>query len=164
MLVHGYPDNLRVWDKVSAALSREYLVIRYDVRGAGESDKPRRTRDYRLALLADDLQAVVDTLIPGREFHLIAHDWGSIQSWESVTGGPLQNRIRSYTSISGPCLDHVGFWLRKQLESTRFGRGNEGTPATYKFLVRVPVPSACNPGNGLESRPRQAMARVSEAS
>ena len=60
VLVHGYPDNLRVWDKVSAALSQEYLVIRYDVRGAGESDKPRKTRDYRLALLADDLQAVVD--------------------------------------------------------------------------------------------------------
>lgn len=143
VLVHGYPDNLQVWDKVSAALSQEYLVIRYDVRGAGKSGKPRKTRDYRLALLADDLQAVVDTLIPGREFHLIAHDWGAIQSWESVTGEPLQNRIRSYTSISGPCLDHIGFWLRKQLETPGLAGAakilQQLTSSWYVFLFQVPV-------------------------
>ncbi len=38
VLVHGYPDNHSVWDKVATALSREYLVIRYDVRGAGRPD------------------------------------------------------------------------------------------------------------------------------
>lgn len=143
VLVHGYPDNHRVWDKVTAALSQEYLVIRYDVRGAGESDKPKKTRDYRLALLADDLQAVVDTLIPGRGFHLLAHDWGSIQSWESVTGGPLQGRIRSYTSISGPCLDHVGFWIRKQLSTPGLSGAakvlQQLTNSWYIFLFQLPV-------------------------
>lgn len=143
VLVHGYPDNHQVWDQVASALSRDYLVIRYDVRGAGRSDKPRRTRDYRLAALAGDMQAVVDTLIPGREFHLVAHDWGSIQSWESVTGGPLQDRIRSYTSISGPCLDHVGFWIRSQLATP----GAEGlgkvlrqfASSWYVFLFQIPL-------------------------
>ena len=33
VLVHGYPDNHSVWDKVATALSEDYLVIRYDVRG-----------------------------------------------------------------------------------------------------------------------------------
>ena len=143
VLVHGYPDNHSVWDKVAAALSQEYLVIRYDVRGAGRSDKPARTRDYRLALLAKDLQAVVNAIIPDRPFHLVAHDWGSIQSWESVTDPDLQQRIRSYTSISGPCLDHVGFWIRNQIGSP----ANGGTTKVlrqlasswYVFLFQLPL-------------------------
>src|SRR5690606_18953313 len=143
VLVHGYPDNHSVWDKVATALSRKYLVIRYDVRGAGRSDKPARTRDYRLALLAKDLQAVVNAIIPDRSFHLVAHDWGSIQSWESVTDPDLQQRIRSYTSISGQCLDHVGFWIRNQIGSP----ANGGTTKVlrqlasswYVFLFQLPL-------------------------
>lgn len=143
VLVHGYPDNHSVWDKVTATLSQEYLVIRYDVRGAGRSDKPARTRDYRLSLLAKDLQAVVNAIIPDRPFHLVAHDWGSIQSWESVTDPELQQRIRSYTSISGPCLDHVGFWIRNQIGSP----ANGGTTKVlrqlasswYVFLFQLPL-------------------------
>ena len=81
---------------------------------AGRSDKPPRTRDYRMSQLAEDLTAVVTAVIADRPFHLAAHDWGSIQSWESVTHGPLKPHILSYTSISGPCLDHVAFWLRKK--------------------------------------------------
>ncbi|MBS8240374.1 alpha/beta fold hydrolase [Marinobacter lipolyticus] len=121
VLVHGYPDNHTVWDKVSEHLTDRYFVIRYDVRGAGRSDKPPRTRDYRMNQLAGDLAAVVDAVIPDQPFHLAAHDWGSIQSWESVTGGALKPRILSYTSISGPCLDHVAFWLRRNVTRLRDG-------------------------------------------
>jgi pimeloyl-ACP methyl ester carboxylesterase len=133
VLVHGYPDNHRVWDRVAADLSRDFLVIRYDVRGAGRSGKPRRTREYRLALLAQDLRAVVDTLIPGRPFHLVAHDWGAIQSWESATAPELASRLRSYTAISGPCLDHVGYWLRERLGGAP---GQGGTAQLLRQLGR----------------------------
>jgi len=121
ILVHGYPDNHSVWDPVARQLAEQYFVIRYDVRGAGRSDKPEHIRDYRLPLLAADLKAVADTLIPERDFHLAAHDWGSIQSWESVTTEPLKSRITSYTSISGPCLDHVSFWFRNRVTDLRKG-------------------------------------------
>lgn len=115
VLVHGYPDNQHVWDGVAEHLARDWFVVTYDVRGAGLSDRPARSRDYRMALLAADLQAVVDAVLPDRPFHLVGHDWGSIQTWESVTGGPIQSRILSYTTISGPCLDHVGHWLRSRI-------------------------------------------------
>ncbi len=114
VLVHGYPDNHRVWHPVAEILSARYFVIAYDVRGAGLSAAPSTQADYRMQRLAEDLVAVVDALIPGRRFHLAAHDWGSIQSWESVTGEALRPRIASFTSISGPCLDHVGYWLRER--------------------------------------------------
>lgn len=143
VLVHGYPDNHHVWDKVVKVLAPDFFLIRYDVRGAGLSDKPSRTRDYQLALLSGDLEAVVDQLIPGETFHLAAHDWGSIQSWESVTAGPLKQRILSYTSMSGPCLDHVGFWLREEgLDFTRSGAVKvvgQLASSWYVFLFQIPL-------------------------
>lgn len=52
---------------------------------------------------------------------MVGHDWGSIQSWEAVTDPRISRRIASYTSISGPCLDHVGFWLRARLSQRAAG-------------------------------------------
>lgn len=118
LLVHGYPDNNLVWKPVAERLAKTCFVIAYDVRGAGLSDAPIAVADYKMATLAQDLAAVVDTLIPGRRFHLAAHDWGSIQSWESVTTDRLRDRIASFTSISGPCLDHMGYWMRKRALNT----------------------------------------------
>lgn len=115
VLVHGYPDNHQVWQLVVPRLAERFYVIAYDVRGAGGSDVPTRLADYRMAQLSADLAAVVDALIPDRRFHLAGHDWGSIQSWESVTTEPLKSRILSFTTISGPCLDHVGVWMRKRV-------------------------------------------------
>ncbi|TLP72460.1 SDR family oxidoreductase [Pseudomonas nitroreducens] len=115
LFVHGYPDNHEVWLPLIRRLSGRYQLVAYDVRGAGESDKPRKTRDYRLELLSQDLKAVLDAVSPQRAVHLVAHDWGSIQTWESVTDPQLRARIASYTSVSGPCLDHVGFWMRDRL-------------------------------------------------
>jgi NAD(P)-dependent dehydrogenase (short-subunit alcohol dehydrogenase family)/pimeloyl-ACP methyl ester carboxylesterase len=115
VLVHGYPDNQHVWDAVVARLVGRYRIVTYDARGAGDSDAPLRTSDYKLDRLAADLKAVTDVVCPDRPFHLVAHDWGSIQSWESVTEPGMQRRIASFTAISGPCLDHVGYWLRRRL-------------------------------------------------
>jgi NAD(P)-dependent dehydrogenase (short-subunit alcohol dehydrogenase family)/pimeloyl-ACP methyl ester carboxylesterase len=115
ILVHGYPDTHRVWDDVAADLVADHHVVRYDVRGAGGSGRPERVRDYRLEHLADDLTAVADAVSPDRPVHVIAHDWGSIQSWEAVTRPGAEARIASYTSISGPCLDHIGHWARHRM-------------------------------------------------
>lgn len=115
VLVHGYPDSSQVWDSVAQTLAAKYYVITYDVRGAGESDAPAQASDYRLEILRQDLKAVTDALCPDRRFHLAAHDWGSIQSWESVTDPAMQSRIASFTTISGPCLDHAGHWMRRRL-------------------------------------------------
>lgn len=115
VLVHGYPDNSEVWHEMAPLLARDYYVIAYDVRGAGKSSSPKGMRNYTFARLTDDFIAVIDALSPGKPVHLIAHDWGSIQSWEFVTEARLRGRIASYTSCSGPCLDHVGHWMRARL-------------------------------------------------
>ncbi|MFL9883907.1 alpha/beta fold hydrolase [Paraburkholderia agricolaris] len=112
VLVHGYPDSAAVWEPVRAQLDARYRVISYDVRGAGASGAPETRAAYRLERLAADLAAVADATCGTRPFHLVGHDWGSIQSWEAVTDPDFKGRIASYTSISGPCLDHASFGLR----------------------------------------------------
>jgi NAD(P)-dependent dehydrogenase (short-subunit alcohol dehydrogenase family) len=47
--------------------------------------------------------------------HLLAHDWGAVATWHAVTGEWLRGRVASYTSISGPCLDHAAYWFRARL-------------------------------------------------
>ncbi|UBM12273.1 alpha/beta fold hydrolase [Cupriavidus metallidurans] len=113
VLVHGYPDNSHVWHGVAQALAGRFRVVAYDVRGAGTSDVPAGVADYRLERLADDFIAVIDAVSPDRPVHLVGHDWGSIQGWEFVTDPRLYGRIASFTSCSGPCLDHAARALRE---------------------------------------------------
>ncbi|MET9273414.1 alpha/beta fold hydrolase [Kribbella sp. NPDC003557] len=112
--VHGYPDNAALWGPVAELLADDFQVITYDVRGAGESDQPSRTSAYALDRLQEDFQVVVDQVSPDRAVHVLAHDWGSIQSWHFVTAPDLQDRITSFTSISGPSLDHAGYFMRRR--------------------------------------------------
>jgi NAD(P)-dependent dehydrogenase (short-subunit alcohol dehydrogenase family)/pimeloyl-ACP methyl ester carboxylesterase len=111
--VHGYPDDHRVWDGVVAILAQRYRVITYDVRGTGESDKPAGRSDYRMTQLVADLGAVLDAVSPDRPVHLLAHDWGAIHCWAAVCDPRFAERVASFTSISGPSLDHAGAWLRR---------------------------------------------------
>jgi pimeloyl-ACP methyl ester carboxylesterase len=56
---------------------------------------------------------VLDETSPDAPVHLVAHDWGSVQGWEAVTTKGLATRFASFTSISGPPLDHAGLWARE---------------------------------------------------
>jgi pimeloyl-ACP methyl ester carboxylesterase len=109
--VHGYPDNHAVWDGVAELLARDFHVAAYDVRGAGASDQPTVRRAYRIAQLVDDLATVLDVVSPDDPVHMVAHDWGSIQAWPAVADERFAKRIATFTSISGPSLDHARAWL-----------------------------------------------------
>lgn len=113
VLVHGFPDNSLIWTGIAERLMRRFYVVAPDVRGAGNSDIPARTRDYRMACLVEDLACVIDVVSPDHPVHLAGHDWGSIQCWEAVTTPLLQGCIASFTSISGPSLDHAAFWMQR---------------------------------------------------
>ena len=113
--IHGYPDNARVWDGVVELLRDRFHVVSYDVRGAGESGAPDSRAGYQLEQLEADVHSVIEAVSPDRPVHLLAHDWGSIQGWHCVTSARLQDRIASFTSISGPGLNQAARWLRSKL-------------------------------------------------
>lgn len=142
VFVHGYPDSHGVWDGLLAALGPATHAARYDVRGAGDSEAPRHLRGYRLEQLADDLFAVADSVSPDRPVHVVAHDWGSIQAWEAATDPRAAARIASFTTISGPCLDHTAYWCRERLRHPTPRRVaqllRQGAKSWYVLAFQVP--------------------------
>lgn len=140
VLLHGYPDNHLVWQGVAEGLANDYYVVSYDVRGAGGSSKPKGRKHYKFDMLNADFSAVVNALLPGRSFHLAGHDWGSIQGWEFVTANEDKDRILSYTTISGPCLDHMGYWFRDRLNADGAASMlKQGLSSWYIAMFQLPV-------------------------
>jgi pimeloyl-ACP methyl ester carboxylesterase len=112
LAIHGWPDNHRLWDPVAEELSRrQYNVVAFDVRGAGESSCPTKRSGYKFDQLVADIGAVIDSLGVDR-VHLLAHDWGSIQAWAAITDESVMDRVASLTSISGPHLAYARAFLR----------------------------------------------------
>ena len=115
VLVHGYPDTHRLWLPVAERLAADLRVVLYDTRGQGLSPTDASHEAFALPHLAADLMAVVDDASPDRPAHVVGHDWGSVQAWEAVCEPGAADRIASFTSISGPNLDHVAAWTRRTL-------------------------------------------------
>nr|WSY53479.1 SDR family oxidoreductase [Streptomyces sp. NBC_00886] len=144
VLVHGYPDSKEVWSEVATRLADRFHVVLYDVRGHGRSTAPQPLRGgFTLEKLTDDFLAVADAVSPDRPVHLVGHDWGSVQSWEFVTVRRTEGRIASFTSMSGPSLDHFGHWINKRLTRPtprRVGQLlGQGAKSWYVYLLHAPV-------------------------
>jgi pimeloyl-ACP methyl ester carboxylesterase len=144
LLVHGYPDRQDTWDTLVEHLPLDrWHVVTYDVRGAGDSDAPARREDYRTDRLVDDLVAVLDAVCAEDErAHLVGHDWGSVQLWDAVaaesTDPRLTGRIASFTSISGPSLDHIAL-LGRHRDGRRLALARQAAHSWYVNAFHVPV-------------------------
>jgi haloacetate dehalogenase len=78
LLLHGYPETHAMWHKVAPALARDYTVVCADLRGYGDSSKPRGLPDhsnYSKRAMARDMAEVM-TALGHRRFHLVGHDRG----------------------------------------------------------------------------------------
>src|SRR4051812_17998554 len=116
LLVHGYPDDHRVYLPAIRDLARSHHVVAYDTRNAGASAVTGLPGDFTLDTLVDDMFAVL-AAVGTTDVHLVGHDWGSIQGWATVQDSRAAGLIGRYTSISGPDLRHFARWVR-----TRYAR------------------------------------------
>ncbi|MGY1399444.1 SDR family oxidoreductase [Streptomyces sp. SS10] len=144
VLVHGYPDSKEVWSRVAPRLAERFHVVAYDVRGHGGSTAPRPLRGgFTLEKLTDDFLAVAEAVSPHRPVHLVGHDWGSVQGWEFVTAPRAQERILSFTSVSGPSLDHFGHWIKSRVSRPTPRRAGhllgQGVRSWYVYALHTPV-------------------------
>ncbi|KFG02193.1 short-chain dehydrogenase [Streptomyces scabiei] len=144
VLVHGYPDTKEVWSEVAVRLAERFHVVLYDVRGHGGSTAPEPLRGgFTLEKLTDDFLAVVDAVSPGHPVHLVGHDWGSVQGWEFATVERTEGRIASFTSMSGPSLDHLGHWIKRRVKRPtprRIGQLlGQGAKSWYVYVLHTPV-------------------------
>jgi haloacetate dehalogenase len=78
LLLHGYPQTHAMWHRVAPALARDYTVVCADLRGYGDSAKPKGVpghANYAKRAMALDMVEVMQTLGFLR-FHVVGHDRG----------------------------------------------------------------------------------------
>jgi NAD(P)-dependent dehydrogenase (short-subunit alcohol dehydrogenase family)/alpha-beta hydrolase superfamily lysophospholipase len=144
VLLHGYPDSKEVWSDVAALLAGRFHVVLYDVRGHGRSGAPDPLRGgFTLEKLTEDFLAVADAVSPDRPVHVVGHDWGSVQGWEFATVSRTSGRLASFTSVSGPCLDHFGHWITSRVRRPTPRRVaqliGQGAKSWYVYALHTPV-------------------------
>jgi epoxide hydrolase 4 len=144
LLLHGFPQTSYMWERVMPPLAaRGFRVVAPDLRGIGESSRPRRIRDYRLEVLGDDVAALIQALGEERA-HVIGHDWGGVVAWEAAFSHP--EAVDRLVMVNGPPAQAI---VRALVSSPRqLGR------SWYVFFFNLPwLPE------WLVTRPR-AMGRI----
>ncbi len=79
LLLHGYPETHAMWHKIAPDLARDYTVVCADLRGYGDSAKPKGLPDhanYSKRAMARDMVQVMAAL-GHKSFHLVGHDRGA---------------------------------------------------------------------------------------
>jgi haloacetate dehalogenase len=74
LLLHGYPETKAMWNEVADALAVEHTVVAADLRGYGDSAKPRGAH-YAKREMAND-QVVLMRELGFPRFAVIGHDRG----------------------------------------------------------------------------------------
>jgi haloacetate dehalogenase len=78
LMLHGYPQTHAIWHKVAPQLARDYTVVCADLRGYGDSSKPKGVpghANYAKRAMALDMVEVMEAL-GFLKFHVVGHDRG----------------------------------------------------------------------------------------
>jgi haloacetate dehalogenase len=78
LLLHGYPQTHAMWHKIAPQLARDYTVVCADLRGYGDSSKPRGIpghANYSKRAMALDMAEAMEKLGFAR-FDVVGHDRG----------------------------------------------------------------------------------------
>ncbi|MCU1604669.1 MAG: putative hydrolase or acyltransferase of alpha/beta superfamily [Modestobacter sp.] len=100
VLLHGFPQDARAFDRLSPALHAAGLrTLAPDQRGYSPGARPAGRSAYTLRELVDDVLALLDAA--GLESaHLVGHDWGGVVAWALAAWHPW--RVRTLTALSVP--------------------------------------------------------------
>jgi haloacetate dehalogenase len=74
LLLHGYPQTAQMWHRIAPRLMEEYTVVCPDLRGYGDTDKPREGYDKRT--MARDMHELMQAL-GHSSYALVGHDRGA---------------------------------------------------------------------------------------
>src|SRR5258708_8586390 len=99
LLLHGYPQTHAMWHKVAPSLARDYTVVCADLRGYGDSSKPRGLpghSNYSKRAMALDMAEVMESL-GYLGFHVVGHDRGGRVAHRLARD--FARRVRSLTVI-----------------------------------------------------------------
>jgi pimeloyl-ACP methyl ester carboxylesterase len=88
ILLHGFPDFWYGWRNQLPALAEAgFRAVAPDTRGCGDSQRPRRTADYRPRVLAADVAGLVRAF-GAESAAVVGHDWGAGAAWYFAADHP----------------------------------------------------------------------------
>ena len=110
ILLHGFPESHRTWARIVPLLEDQYRLIMPDLRGFGQTDRPKDPAAYATDTLVADLFALADARRVDR-FALVGHDWGGAVAWAAALRG--DSRIERLAIINSP---HPAIFQRSIIE------------------------------------------------
>ncbi len=110
IMVHGFPELWYSWrHQIQPIADAGFRVVAPDVRGYGESDKPRSIEAYDMVALTNDVVGLIDALGEDQAI-LVGHDWGAPICWNTAALHP--DRVAAVAGLSVP------FFQRGDVAST----------------------------------------------
>ena len=87
LLLHGFPSNMFMWDKIKNELvNNGYRVTIVEQRGYPLSRLDNSEISmFNIAELSKDIEDLVSTLKLDQNLTIVGHDWGSIVAWAVVS-------------------------------------------------------------------------------
>jgi pimeloyl-ACP methyl ester carboxylesterase len=114
VLSHGWLESLELWQRQVTALAESHHVVVYDQRGHGRSAVPDDRAAYSADHLADDLQAVLDTCLPGQRRCVVAgHSMGgmAILAWAGRNPDTVPRRLAGAVLVNTATHDVVSRYM-----------------------------------------------------
>lgn len=85
VMIHGWPDTHRLWDRQVAALRARYRCVRFTLPGFAPGH-PRRA--YSLDEIVAAIRGVVEQAAGGEPVTLLLHDWGCFFGYQFAMRHP----------------------------------------------------------------------------
>lgn len=117
ILLHGFPENGRVWrHQVPALVAAGFSAWVPNLRGYPPSDVSPHRRDYHLRHLVNDVAAIVAETGHERAT-VVGHDWGGIIAW--AFAGAYPSLLHKLVIVNAP---HMGVYLEKVWRTSQLFR------------------------------------------
>ncbi|MCK0148694.1 alpha/beta hydrolase [Marivita sp. S6314] len=104
LLLHGFPQTRAMWRPYLPRLGQSFTVVTADLRGYGDSSKPRHVEDMSFRLMASDMAALMASL-GHSAFHVVGHDRGGRAAHRMALDHP--DAIKSLTVMDIVPTEHL---------------------------------------------------------
>jgi pimeloyl-ACP methyl ester carboxylesterase len=116
MLVHGFPQNWYMWNRLLPELSKHFTIIAPDLRGVGESGKPQGGYDKKT--MATDLHELAKKL-GYKKIDLAGHDIGMMVVYAYAAQFPNEVNKLALLDALIPGVEPV--WSQVKAQAWWFG-------------------------------------------